>query len=201
MTHLLTGTAALAALIAVWKSDRHALRALLAFASACFLTTLFVPSLWTPESFVAVEGSLCLLATFVGLAAARRARAHWLVTGAALCLMCSAAVMGLIADGHVPYVRNYAYRGVAIADLATAALLLTVPGRMHIHDHLDSVALRYLGLAFGLSGIRLLLFEAHFTLGNFVGWLQVFVWVTGMLLICFASLRARRGAPPLETSP
>lgn len=194
MTALLTGTASLAAAVALLflRHYRPAVFVFVWLSATLFLWTLFDPSVWTPEGFLVSESSLAVAAAFVGIGASRRAGARPDVMFSALCLVLTAGVAGQIACDHVPMVRNFAYRGLAFADLAVVALLATVAQRSVVVDRLDGVALRWLTLAFAFSSLRLLLFEFHFGLGRFFGWLQVGAWIGAMLLIAREAIGQNR---------
>lgn len=198
MTALLTGTASLAAAVALLLFLRHyrpAIFCFVWFASVSFLWALLDPSVWTPEGFLASESVLAVLASFVAIGAARRARTRPDVMFSALCLALTAGVAGHIATTHVPEVRHFAYRGLAFVDLGAVAVLAWIAQHSRIEDPLDGVALRWLALSFGLSSLRLLLFEYHFGLGRLVGWLQVFAWIAGMLLIARTAIGHRAPSP------
>lgn len=194
MTALLTGTAALAAFVALLTlgemRGRWGLLYLTGCASSFFLLALYRPADWTPEAFVTSESLLAVAATVAGIEAARRARTRPDMLFAAFCLAGTAGAIGwysmrlvpLLPDGH------WAYRGTAFLDLAVTALLATIAQRSAIVDRLDRAALPWLAACFGLSCLRLLLFEIHFGLGRFFGWLQVFAWTVGMLLIARAAI-------------
>lgn len=190
MSHLLTGTASLAACLSLWMYARHRteLVAFTSLASALFLLTLFKPALWTPEFFVASEAALSVGAVLCAMSAARRANARPDVMFSALCLALTAWVAGSMALVHVPMLEHFAYRGTAFLDIAVCAVLATVSGRCVLEDRLDSVSLRWLALTFALSGVRLLMFEAHRGLGLFCGWLQVGAWTTAMLGIAWQAI-------------
>lgn len=190
MSHLLTGTASLAACLSLWMYARHRteLVAFTSLASALFLLTLFKPELWTPEFFVASESALSVGAVLCALSAARRANARPDVMFSALCLALTAWVAGSMALAHVPMLEHFAYRGTAFLDIAVCAVLATVSGRCVLEDRLDSVSLRWLALTFALSGVRLLMFEAHQGLGLLCGWLQVGAWTTANLGIAWQTI-------------
>lgn len=183
MTALLTGTASLAAFVAValFRSDRVAVCLLTGFSGAAFLAVLFWPTIWTPETFVASESILAVAATLVAIGAARRGGTMPDVMLSAACLALSAGVAGDIAAVHVPQIQNFAYRGTAFLDLATCAVLATIAGRTEIRDRIDAIATHWLAICFGLSALRLLMFEVHFGVGRFLAWLQAFAWVIAML--------------------
>lgn len=190
MSHLITGTAALAACVTVWAyaRDRVALCAFLSLSSTLFLLTLFRPDLWTPELFVASESTLSLAAVLVALSAARIAATTPEVRFIALCHACTAGVAGFIVANGVPELEHFAYRGTAFLDFAVVAVLATVAERAQLLDRLDSVALRWLALTFAFSGLRLLLFEAHRGVGLWFGWLQVITWTVAMLGITWQAI-------------
>lgn len=198
MTALLTGTASLAAAVAM-LFHRHYRPAVFSFvwcAAIMFLWALFDPTIWTPENFLASEGILATIAVLIGIGASRRASTRDDVIFSALCLMLTCGVAGQIAFDHVPMVSHFGYRGLVFVDLAVAACLATIAQRSVIVDRLDSVAVRYLALCFGLSSLRLLMFEFHFGLGRLLGWLQAFAWVAGMLLIAREAIAPRREPSP-----
>lgn len=189
-THLLTGTAALAACVTVWAyaPARTALCAFLTLASSLFLLTLFRPDLWTPELFVASESTLALGAVLMALSAARNAVCWPEAKFIALCHTCTCGVAGIIVAHSVPELEHFAYRGTAFLDFGVVAVLATIAERATLLDRLDSVALRWLGLTFALSGLRLLLFESHQGLGLIFGWAQVICWTLAMLGIAWQAI-------------
>ena len=197
MSHLLTGTASLAACLSLWMYARHRteLVAFTSLASALFLLTLFRPAMWTPEFFVASEAALGFGAVLCSLTAARRAFTRPDVMFSALCLALTAGVAGSMAQTHVPMLEHFAYRGTAFLDIAVCAVLATISGRTVIEDRLDSVSIRWLALTFALSGVRLLMFETHLGVGLFLGWLQVGAWTVCMLGISWqATARSQRAS-------
>ncbi len=150
-----------------------------------------------PEVAGELECARALLAACVGLKIGMQAaktswvaHIHWVnARFQILCFVGCAWVLGHFGLNYLTTTQtHWGYRGVAMVDLAAAAVLLTTHARMPITAPLDRLVAQYLGWTYALYCAYRVMWEVGPAHAQFLGWMGTLLYVLTMLMIAAAAL-------------
>lgn len=169
----------------------------LALSAACDVVVLAWPRLWTPESYVAREAGMALLASVAALELGRgvlrpAARVWFRVCRRAALSLVPLALIGLWGMLTLVGVQRVGYRGVVVVDAAAAALVAFVLSAVSLYElprhPVTMAALRALLAYLAMQVVYLGSWEASRRLAELLAWPATITFVWAALSVARSAL-------------